>query len=101
MSVSVEIGHAHSMTEKSANMIRVKQPPRVTIGEGLTPPDALQPKHRSGEEHEKANVDCQRIGHGGETNLTRWCAHWQLEVAGKVFYKIVNFIDKHNGLQCK
>ena len=51
VSVSVEIGHAHSMTEKSANMIRVKQPPRVTIGEGLTPPDGLQPKHRSGEVH--------------------------------------------------
>ena len=36
----------------------------------------------------------------GARKLTRWCAHWQLESGWtKVFYKIVNFIDKANGLQ--
>jgi len=80
------------MTEKSAKMVGVKQPIRITIGEGLTPRGGLQTKHTSAKEEEKADVGCQQKCHGGKTSLLKD----EHTVDWEVFYKIGDFIDKYN-----
>ena len=95
VSVPVEIGHAHPMTQISAKMVGVKQPLGIAIHEGLDTTRRSSAQALIGEQTGEADVGRELKCHGGGDK-----GNETIE-ALKVFYKIVNFIDKHNGFERK